>query len=176
MFLSICWKQFSASLMVDHNGWPPVTIAQHSTDEFKKSKSSMLSTFLETSRKSQTELLTSVEVLRIKPVSFYSSLPKQASLTLVYFTLYCYLIPPHTWVSLRQWNSQVIESRLFSLLSRCPLTYQAHPQHIPGSKVRALLNQGLACWSFFVNNVLLDTAVSSHLSGVCGCFHATTTE
>lgn len=128
------------------------------------------------SSKSQTELLTSMEVLRIKPVPFYSSLPQQTFSTLVYFTLYCYLIPSHTWVSSCQWNCQVIKSRLFGLFCWCLLKHQTYHQHILGSKVTALLNQGLGSWSLSVNSVLLDTAIPIHLSDVCGCFHATTTE
>lgn len=54
------------------------------------------------SRKSQIWLLTSVEVLRIKPISFCSGLPHQSFPILVYFILYCYFILSHAWVSCHQ--------------------------------------------------------------------------
>ena len=119
------------------------------------------------------ELLASMEVFRMKPISFCSSFPQQAFPTLVCFIWHCCLIPSHTWVSSHQRDCHVIKSRVFDLFCWCPLKYLAHPQLVLGSKVTVSLSQRLACWSAFVNRVLLDTAVSIHLSVGCGYHQAT---
>lgn len=116
------------------------------------------------SRKSQIELLTSVEVLRIKPISSGSGLPHQSLPTIVCFTLYLLFLKPITCLGLissiklsSYWKQGTWSAWLVSL--KIPNLALAPPE----LRSNSFINRGYHNDLLFVNNVFWSTALYAYL-------------